>query len=440
MAKPMKVLIANYRYFVSSGPERYLFNITDRLEARGHTVMPFSIQYTRNLDTPYAKYFVPPLGSPDEVYFDQHKQSPATVARTLSRLFYSPEVERAVGRMVDETAPDIAYVLYYLRKLSPALLVGIKKRGIPIVARLSDYGMFCPELHCLRDERPCTLCQKGDLSHSVRYRCVKGSLPLSLLEAAARTYHKARGYFDLIDVFVVTNPFMLEMMVQAGYPREKMVCLPTFTDIERFSPAPEGAEPGYIVCVGRLDRPKGVPVLLEALALMRSRGTPVPQLKIAGAGHTASYVETLKEQVNQLGLEERVEFMGHVDASKIPDLLRGAQCAVMPALWFENLPNTLVESMACGTPVVASDIGSLAVSVEHGVDGLLARSGDPADLADKLTLLLSDPALRARLSANCRRSALQKYSPQVHVDRLVELFGKLTTPAASPAVAAASLS
>jgi glycosyltransferase involved in cell wall biosynthesis len=422
----MKVLVANYRYFVSSGPERYLFNITDQLSARGHTVMPFSINYGKNNPSEYSRYFVRPIGGQDEIYYAQHRQTPSTIARTLTRLFYSKEVENAIVRMIDETEPDIAYVLYYLRKLSPSLLVGIKRRGVPLVARISDYGMFCPELHCLRDEKPCTLCQKGNLSHSVLHRCVKGSLALSAVEAAARTFHQLNGFFDLIDVFVVTNPFMLEMMVGAGYPREKLVCIPTFTDTQRFVPAAE--KENYIVAVGRLDRPKGIPVLLDALAILRSRTGDAPVLKIAGAGHTASYVETLKNQVSTLGLRDRVEFLGHVEADQIPALLRGALCSVMPALWFENLPNTLIESLSCGTPVIASDIGSLAVSVTNGVDGLLFRPGDPTDLADKLQRFLEDSELRARMATAARLTALGRYSPAIHINKLIGLFEAMRRP------------
>src|SRR5258708_16893475 len=176
----MKVLIANHRYFVSSGPERYMFNIIDRLERAGHQVMPFSVRYAQNAETPYAKYFVPSLGNADQVYFDEHRSSLAALPRTLGRLFYSAEVERAVARMAEDTQPDVAYVLYYLRKLSPAILVGLKKRKIPIVARLSDYGMFCAEHHCLRDNHPCTLCLDGSVLHSVRHKCVKDSRLLSL--------------------------------------------------------------------------------------------------------------------------------------------------------------------------------------------------------------------------------------------------------------------
>ncbi|MGJ3628292.1 hypothetical protein AB5I41_17460 [Sphingomonas sp. MMS24-JH45] len=126
----MRILIANYRYFVSSGPERYLFNVKSKLEARGHEVMPFSIRYSMNEPSPYERYFASPLAGPDQVFFDQHKSSLSTSLKTVSRPFYSREVERAVLRMVDETKPDIAYVLYYLRKLSPSLLVGLQERGI----------------------------------------------------------------------------------------------------------------------------------------------------------------------------------------------------------------------------------------------------------------------------------------------------------------------
>lgn len=436
----MKVLIANYRYFVSSGPERYLFNITAHLERQGHEVVPFSIAYAQNRETPYARYFVSPIGAADEVYFDQHKRSLATVPKTLARLYYSREVERAVGRLVEDTRPDVAYVLYYQRKLSPSLLVGLKKRGVPIVARISDYGMFCAELHCLREGRPCTLCQKGNPWHGVAHRCVKGSLPLSLAEAGARVFHAARGYFDLIDTFVVTNPFMLESMAEAGYPREKMVCVPTFTDVEQFSPPAGDAVRDYMVFVGRLDRPKGVDVLLEAIALLRGRGLDVPLLKIAGAGHNTNYVESLEALRDRLGLQDAVTFLGNVEGAKVPDLLRGAVCAAIPALWFENLPNTLLECLATGTPVVASDIGSLAASIEDGVDGLLARPGDPTDLADKLARVITDPALRARLGANARASALKTFSPESHVRSVLSVLENARRFAPAPGSELASIS
>ena len=63
----MRIILANYRYFISGGPERYMFNVADVLTTHGHDVVPFSIQYQRNQPTPYSRYFVQPLGGEGEV-------------------------------------------------------------------------------------------------------------------------------------------------------------------------------------------------------------------------------------------------------------------------------------------------------------------------------------------------------------------------------------
>ena len=171
----MRILLANYRYFVSGGPERYMFNVTDALVARGHEVIPFSVKYARNKPTPYASYFVEPIGRDDEVTFREQRFALRTMWRMWVRLFYAPDVEHAVSRLLSDTRPQVAYVLHYLRKLSPSLLVGLKKAGLPIVIRVSDYAMLCPQSHCLRNGLPCELCVRGDLLPSVRYRCVQHS-------------------------------------------------------------------------------------------------------------------------------------------------------------------------------------------------------------------------------------------------------------------------
>lgn len=422
----MKILIANYRYFVSSGPERYLFNISDRLTAEGHTVMPFSIRYDQNDKTPYARYFVSPIGGGSEVFFEQHRRSLSAVYKGLSRLVYSREVEQAVARMVDETKPDVAYVLYYLRKLSPSVLVGIKSRDVPIVVRISDYGMFCPEHHLLRNDSPCTLCQQGSIFNSVKHKCVKGSRVLSLLEAAATTFHRWRGYFGLIDRYVTTNPFMTEMMVTAGFPAEKLTCIPTFANLDRFTPAPAGAEKTYLLYVGRLDKPKGVHVLIDAMARLKQRGRIVP-LKIAGSSHAPDYPAALRKQARDAGLADSIAFLGSAPSDQIPALMRGAIATIMPAIWYENLPNSVVEAFASGCPVIASDLGSLSHTVAHEVDGLHFRPGDAADLADKIERLLTDGELRNRLAEGARRTAVSRHSPANHTAKLLELFRDVTS-------------
>lgn len=423
----MKVLLANYRYFVSGGPERYMFNVSDALQIRGHKVVPFSVQYRRNLPTPYSKYFVSSLGSVDDVYFDEHARSLGTVRKTLERLFYSAEVRSAVRRLVHVERPDIAYVLHYLRKLSPALLVGLKEEGVPIVVRLSDYQMFCPQAHFLKAGEPCRLCATGDLLPSIRHRCVKGSVPASFINAVASWFHRWKGYFDLIDRFVVTNSFMLETMLAAGVSEKRIALIPTFARDQDIRSEFVLQKADVVAYVGRVEFLKGVSVLIEAVGLIAQRFPEVAwRFEIAGEGDQA-YLAKLRERCQQLGISARVAFLGLLQDDALSDLFARARVQVVPSLWFENLPNSLLEGYAAGVPAVGSDIGSLPGTIAHGETGFLFRTGDPQSLADTLVACWRNRTGLNDMGAAARLLAATEYSENRHLERLTHLFDLLRT-------------
>jgi glycosyltransferase involved in cell wall biosynthesis len=424
----MKILLANYRYFVSGGPGRYMFNVTDALAARGHEVIPFSVKYARNKPTPYASYFVEPIGREDEVTFGEQRVALRAMWRTWVRLFYAPDVEHAVSHLIVDTRPQVAYVWHYLRKLSPSLLVGLKKARLPIVVRLSDFAMLCPRSHCLRNEIPCELCVRGDLRPSVRFRCVQHSTAVSLLNALATWYHRFRRFFDLIDVFVTTNKFMYDMMASAGFSKTRLRYIPTFVDGELFRPCATSAKDRYIVYAGRLEALKGLHVMVNALGLLsRLRPDLRPRLKIVGSGN-AAYIALLKQRVQQEGLQAFVDFIGEVKATELSGLLERAQLSVVPSLWFENLPNSILESYACGTPVLASDIGSLPECVWNGETGYLFRTGDAHSLAERIAFCMDNPAQVSGMSRRARQVAETDYAPKRHIAALEDLFAELTNP------------
>ncbi|MBC2696498.1 MAG: glycosyltransferase family 4 protein [Desulfobacteraceae bacterium] len=417
----MKIFLANYRYFISGGPERYLFNITEALSERGHEVIPFSIHYSKNQSTPYSQYFVEPLGTRDEVTFRQQRFYAKTLWRTITRLFYSKDVEKAITLLVSETQPQVAYVLHYLRKLSPSLLVGLKKSGIPIVVRLSDYAMICPQAHCLRDDLPCNLCVKGDLRHSIVHKCIQKSRAASALNALATWYHQYRHFFDLIDVFVVTNQFMYKMMINAGFQESRLRCIPTFTDIEKFKPDKK-INRKYITYVGRLENIKGVHVLIDALSLLHSKRPDLNiETKIFGAGEE-SYRDYLIKKVQQTGIEKVVHFVGEVNSDDIANLLRKSFLSVVPSLWYENLPNSILESYASGVPVLASDIGSLQDCIINGETGYLFRTGDAESLANYLEYCFDHQDKTNTMGYKAREVVKQVYSSQKHIMELEYLF------------------
>ncbi len=354
----MRILLANYRYFISGGPERYMFNFTEAWAKRGHEVIPFSVRYSRNKPSPYSSYFAEPLGSMDEVYFQDQKRNPRTIFRTFQRLFYDPGVEHKVSNLIRDTKPQAAYILHYLRKLSPALLVGIKKAGLPIVVRLSDYAMLCPQAHCLLNEQPCELCiSKGSLLPSIRNHCVQNSLIASGLNAFATWYHYSQHYFDLIDMFVTTTQFMREKMIAGGFPEQRLCYIPTFVNTEKFSPSVDFSKENYIAFAGRIEKIKGLHVLISALAILRSNRPDITIIaKIAGDGD-GEYISDLKRQILEFGLGNAVQFVGKLEGTELTTFLSKAQLNIVPSIWYENLPNAILESYACGTGVIASRLG-----------------------------------------------------------------------------------
>ena len=109
----MRIALVNYRFFISGGPERYYFNIKEILEKRGHEVIPFSIKSSRNLDAGgYEKYFLEIVD--DDIYFAQtKKKSLRVVMKSFSRMFYSMEAKRKFGQLLDDTKPNLVYIMQF---------------------------------------------------------------------------------------------------------------------------------------------------------------------------------------------------------------------------------------------------------------------------------------------------------------------------------------
>lgn len=417
----------NHRYFVASGAERYLFNIERVLNRAGHEVAVFSINYQKNEPSPWSPWFTSPIGDVEEVYFDQHRTRPASFVKTIQRLFYSTEVEHDLTRLIEDFQPDVAYLMLFMRKLSPSVLMALRKSKVPTVVRVSDYGFLCAEHHFLRDGKTCTKCLHGRLWPGVVHGCVHDSRLVSALDAAATWYHRSRGFLDLIDRFVTTNPFLTEMMVKGGFPPERLVCIPTFADEEMFCGQPHRTR-RHLLYFGRLDPSKGLETLIAAMELLRSRmdRALIPVLRIAGSPQYVDYGRELVRRVRTAGLQDCIQFDGPIPGEQIPALLRDAIASIIPSLWFENLPNSYLESICAGVPVIASDLGSLSLAIEHEKDGLLFQPGNAEALASSIERLLSDRELEDRLRREGPAKAQREYSASRHLELLTGLFTSLT--------------
>ena len=122
----MKILKIHKFFYIEGGAERYVFNLSDLLEAKGHTVIPFSMHHPRNLESEYSRYFVSYF-NPDQ--FRENK-NPFSMLKKMGRVVYSREAQIKLTQLVKETRPDIAHVHSVYHHLSPAVLKTLKQLDI----------------------------------------------------------------------------------------------------------------------------------------------------------------------------------------------------------------------------------------------------------------------------------------------------------------------
>jgi D-inositol-3-phosphate glycosyltransferase len=215
---------------------------------------------------------------------------------------------------------------------------------------------------------------------------------------------------------------------------DKIVIIPPGVDTSHFYPIPQdeareftGVPPceRLLLFVGRIEPLKGIETLLQALAYLNGRGVPVCLMLIGGdqGGVEIARLQALRQQ---MGLSELVVFAGKRSQDTLPYYYSSAQALVVPS-HYESFGMVALEAMACGVPVVASQVGGLAFLVRDGVTGFTVPVDDPLALAEKLELLITNPELRQRLGEQAAGQA-RAYAWEVIAGRILHVYHDLLAP------------
>jgi glycosyltransferase involved in cell wall biosynthesis len=241
----------------------------------------------------------------------------------------------------------------------------------------------------------------------------------------ATRFHEAAGYYDLIKKFVAPSRFMKTKMVQGGWEPERIDWIPTFVDSQPDRHADNTARP-LVLYVGRLDATKGAQLLIDAARALTNRdGIPAYDLKVIGAGDDA-YERSLRHDCQRYGLDH-VSFEGWKPNDGVRELLRRARFLVVPSLWYENSPNSVLESMAEGTPVIGPSHGCFPEVISPGRTGALFDPGRPESLADEMERLLKIPPDADEMGRHAQEFVRTHHSPERHYELLENTFSSVMT-------------
>lgn len=199
-------------------------------------------------------------------------------------------------------------------------------------------------------------------------------------------------------IIAVSEDLKAQMM-KLGIAGDKIQVVYNGVDHALFSQNyPREVQSPYLLFVGNLKQDKGVMELLQAFSALNQTFS-AHKLVVAGSG---TMQEKMRHYAREQGISDRVIMLGNVAHNKLPALMQHAQLLVLPS-YHEGVPNVLLESMAAGTPVVATAVGGIPEIVDPGVTGLLIHSAEPAVLAQ---------AIEAALLKNWDRQAICQHSMQ----------------------------
>ncbi len=329
--------------------------------------------------------------------------------QSLLQVGWSKMGYERIRAAIDVFRPDLMHVHNYWFRLTPSVFAAAKERGVATVLSLHNYRLVCPAGMFLRKGQPCELCMDGKGSRVLIHWCYPGGSWLKSL-LAYRLYQETRKrqlLASLVDAYIALTEFGRQKVAAGGLPPEKLYVKPNFMVDPINGGAPTTPKEGAIY-VGRLSPEKGVLGLLEAW-----RYIDYP-LTIVGDG-------PLMAAARRAG-GSQVKFLGSRSHEDVLRLIEQSAFLVFPSECYEAFPLALLEGMAVGRAVVASDLGPRREIVRDGQTGLLYRSGDIQDLTSKVRRLILDRNFCAAMGAAARQVYLAKYTPATNYQMLIRIY------------------
>ena len=398
----MRVLLVNKFYYPRGGDCVVVLNTQALLREHGSEAEVFAMQYPQNLPARYEDRFA------SEVSFGRGiKHQLLAMKRTLGM----GDVVERFEAVLDDFKPDVVHLHNIHSYLSPVVAQLAHSRGIRVVWTLHDYKLLCPRYDCLRLGKPCEKCFTGSKINVLTHKCMKGSLPASVVAWLEAAKWNRQTLVKNTDQFICPSEFMAAKMKSGGFPHDKVRVLNNFLDPVKLNQYQamdiNRQREDYYCFVGRLSSEKGVEDLLQVASRLPYR------LKIAGSGILEPAL-----RIKYAGYDN-IEFLGMLEAPQVAQLLAGAKLSVAPSQWYENNPLSVVESLCAGTPVAGSDIGGIPELIDS-TNGVVFQPFDKKALHTAISMSMT----RQWDHAEIARQALERFSPDAHIQILMnDIYG-----------------
>lgn len=391
----MKILQINKFLKIVGGAETYMFSLAKGLKERNHEVAFWGMSDDDNLVEDKYDSFV------RKIDFN----GKTTVFKSLldtPSLIYSNENIKRFKKIISKFKPDVIHIHNFNYQLTPSFLGEAKKEGIKIVHTIHDSQLVCPnhQLYIPHKNKVCYACKGGKYYNAVKNKCIKNSYPksaLGMLESYTHhnilnTYNK---YFD-----VLISPSNFYKNIVQDNIKKQIIRKPNFVD---FDNPVEQERDEYVLYFGRISKEKGIERLLKIFTNLNYK------LVLVGKGEI------------EVKSEKNIQHIGPKYGSELLNLIKKAKFTIHPSVWYDNFPMSILESLAQGTPVIASNHSGFLETINN-TNGYLLNF-DEQGIVEKLeNILFNKTYLDVNQIADDARKA---YSKKKHIDEILKIYTSL---------------
>lgn len=392
----MKIVLVNKYWYERGGTERVLFLTKKLLEEAGHEVQIFGMKDERNIFE--NEYFV------DAIEYD--KMNFFQKAVNAKNIFWNRKAQKSFARLLDAFQPDVVHFHNIYHQLSFALVEETHARGIASVMTLHDYKMISPSYTLYHHSKIDTSCVGGKYYRCILNNCME-SVPESIL-ATLETYSRQfRHIREKINCYIAPSEFMKELSLHAGF-NEPVEVIQNPIAKEHTGTYQEKE---YVAYTGRLSEEKGVEFLIRAAC-----ETPEILYKIAGSGPDEA---RLKNMVEKMQINN-VEFVGWLDGEDLFKFIGEARLLVVPSVWYENYPYSILRPQQMGKVVVGSNLGGIP---ELLPENCVFEEKNIPEMVERICFWYMAPAAeRATLGALFQRRVERENDPHEYIQRLINIY------------------
>lgn len=341
-----KILMVHNYYQIPGGEDTVVLNEKRLLEEHGYMV----VLYTRHNSELKSMGKLQKIGLPFITIFN-------------------PRTYREIKKIIRDEKVEIVHVHNTLNLISPAVYYASVKMKVPVVQTIHNFRFLCPGATFYRDGYICEDCVSKGLGCAIKHKCYRGSRMQTLICVISTWIHRHTGILGKINYIALTE-FNKEKLLQLKQIRPEQVFVkPNFVEGENTN----GLRIGFIFA-GRLDELKGIRVLVAAWKLMGDRA---PQLTICGTGPLEDWCKAETKNLN-------VKMKGFVSNEETMRLIGTSKALILPTLWYEGFPVSILEAYSVGTPVICSNLGNAGAIVEENVTGWKFSPGNAKELALKV--------------------------------------------------------